>query len=57
MNNLGMDRRRGGDLLAAMNDRLNALIEAEVGDDIGQMLPGREDAAWTLDPSVSRLRM
>ena len=32
MNNLGMDRRRGGDLLAAMNDRLNALIEAEVGD-------------------------
>ena len=34
-----------------------AMAEAEVGDDIGQMLPGGEDAAWTLDPSISRLRM
>ena len=45
MNNLATDRCRTGDLLAAMNDKLNALIEAEVGEDIGQMLPGGEDAA------------
>ena len=29
----------------------------EGGEDIGQMLPGGEDADWTLDPSISRLRM
>ena len=57
MNNLATDRRRTGDLLVAMNDKLNALIEAEVGEDIGQMLPGGEDANWALDPSISKLRM
>ena len=57
MNNLATDRRRAGDLLVAMNDKLNALIETEVGEDIGQMLPGGEDANWALDPSISKLRM
>jgi arylsulfatase len=57
MKNLAMERRRYGDLLLAMNDKLNALIEAEVGEDIGQMLPGGADADWTLDPSISKLRM
>ena len=40
-----------------MNDKLNALIEMEVGEDVGQMLPGGADADWTLDPSISKLRM
>ena len=34
------------DLLLAMNDKLNRLIEAEVGEDKGQMLPGGLDAGW-----------
>jgi arylsulfatase A-like enzyme len=57
MVNLAMDRKTNGDLLLAMNGKLNALIEDEVGEDIGQMLPGGADADWTLDPSISNLRM
>lgn len=57
VNNLALDTAKNGDLMVAMNDKLNALIESEVGEDIGQMLPGGEDADWTLDPSISRLRM
>jgi hypothetical protein len=57
MNNLAMDRRGNGDLLVAMNEKLNALIESEVGEDRGQMLPGGNDANWTLDPSIGKLRM
>ena len=57
MNNLALDIQRNGDLLVAVNDKLNALIESEVGEDVGQMLPGGEGANWTLDPSISRLRM
>lgn len=57
MKNLAMDQRSNGDLLVAMNDKLNALIESEVGEDIGQMLPGGADANWTLDPDISKLRM
>ena len=57
MKNLAMDRRNNGDLLVAMNDKLNALISSEVGDDIGQMLPGGADANWVLDPDISNLRM
>jgi arylsulfatase len=40
-----------------MNGKLNTLVESEVGEDHGQMLPGGPDANWTLDPSVSKLRM
>ncbi len=34
------------DLLLAMNDKLNRLIDSEVGDDRGQMLPGGVEAGW-----------
>jgi hypothetical protein len=37
--------------------QFNALIETEVGEDRGQMLPTGPDANWTLDPSVGTLRM
>ena len=57
INNFAVDRRKNGDLLVAMNDKLNDLIETEVGEDVGQMLPGGADADWTLDPSISKLRM
>jgi arylsulfatase len=57
MNNLATDSRRNGDLLVAMSEKLNILIEAEVGEDIGQMMPSGDNANWKLDPSLSHLRM
>ena len=57
MNNLAMDRRGNGDLLVAMNDKLNALIASEVGDDDGQMMPDGNSANWKLDPSIVNLRI
>jgi hypothetical protein len=33
-------------LLLAMNAKLNQLIDSEVGEDRGQMLPGGVDAGW-----------
>jgi arylsulfatase len=57
MNNLALDTKQNGELLVAMNSKLNALIESEVGDDVGQMLPGGTDANWTLDPNIEHLRM
>jgi arylsulfatase A-like enzyme len=46
MQNLAHDRRRHAELVLAMNSKLNALIEAEVGEDRGQMLPGGIEAGW-----------
>lgn len=43
LNNLA---RSKPDLLLAMNDKLNRLIDREVGEDRGQMLPGGIDAGW-----------
>lgn len=57
MNNLAMNRRANGDLLIAMNNKLNSLIESEVGVDDGQMMPDGKDANWKLDPSITKLRI
>jgi len=57
MQNLAGDRSRYGELLLAMNDKLNRLIEAEVGEDIGQMLPGGTDGQWELSANIQQLRM
>jgi arylsulfatase A-like enzyme len=38
--------RRNRDLVLAMNDKLNRIIDSEVGEDRGQMLPGGIDAGW-----------
>jgi arylsulfatase len=43
MNNLAQSNP---ELLMAMNDKLNRLIDEEVGEDRGQMLPGGIDAGW-----------
>jgi arylsulfatase len=50
--NLALDRNRYGDLLVAMNAKLNALIEQEVGEDVGQMLPGGIDGGWVATSAV-----
>ena len=54
MRNLADDDK---DLLVAMNDKLNGLIETEVGEDVGQMMPDGSEENWTLDPSIATLRM
>ncbi|MCK6487737.1 MAG: sulfatase-like hydrolase/transferase [Planctomycetes bacterium] len=46
LDNLARDPKRYGDLILAMNGKLNALIDAEVGEDRGQMLPGGIEAGW-----------
>lgn len=52
-NNLALEPKRNADLLEAMNARLNALIEKEVGEDIGQMLPGGVDGGWIATDAVN----
>jgi arylsulfatase A-like enzyme len=46
LDNLAIDTKKYGELLEAMNAKLNALLDAEVGDDLGQMLPGGVDGGW-----------
>jgi hypothetical protein len=43
--------------IVAMNDLLNLLIESEVGEGVGQMLPSSADTNWALDSSITKLRM
>jgi arylsulfatase len=38
-----------------MNAKLNRLIDAEVGEDAGQMLPGGVDGGWVATPAVNDL--
>ena len=45
MTNLAMGDS-SSELVLAMNDKLNRLIDTEVGEDRGQMLPGGADAGW-----------
>jgi arylsulfatase len=46
MVNLAADRARSGELVLAMSEKLNRLIDSEVGEDRGAMLPGGADAGW-----------
>lgn len=52
MRNLAVDRARNGDLVMAMNAKLNRLLDSEVGEDRGQMLPGGIDAGWEVTPET-----
>ncbi len=52
MNNLAMDRQQHGELILAMNEKLNRLIDEEVGEDRGQMLPGGVEAGWEVTPET-----
>jgi arylsulfatase A-like enzyme len=55
LDNLALDRQKNADLLMAMNAKLNKLIDAEVGEDVGQMLPGGVDGGWVATPAVNDL--
>jgi len=52
MVNLAAEGARQEELLLAMNGKLNRLIDAEVGEDRGQMLPGGADAGWEVTPET-----
>lgn len=52
MHNLAVNAKKHGALLEAMNAKLNTLLDAEVGDDAGQMLPGGVDAGWVATDAV-----
>jgi arylsulfatase len=52
VDNLAMDRKRHAELLLAMNEKLNRLIDTEVGEDVGQMLPGGVDGGWVTTDAV-----
>ena len=55
MHNLALDRVKNAELLLAMNAKLNSLIDSEVGEDVGQMLPGGVDGGWVATPAVHDL--
>jgi arylsulfatase A-like enzyme len=57
MTNLARDRNKYAEIIEVMNNKLNMLIENEVGDDIGQMLPTIDGTDWRLSPSIRNLRM
>lgn len=48
MNNLALDTRKNGELVMAMNEKLNGIIDSEVGEDVGQMLPAAEGVNWAV---------
>ena len=52
MTNLAAPAVRNRELLLAMNEKLNRLIDAEVGEDPGKMLPGGIDAGWEVTPET-----
>lgn len=51
--NLAVEPQRNKKLILAMNEKLNALIDEEIGEDIGQMLPKVQGVDWAttkIDP-------
>lgn len=46
LNNLAMNTKQHGELIVGLNAKLNRLIDSEVGEDRGQMLPGGIDGGW-----------
>jgi arylsulfatase len=52
MINLAAKPGASRELVLAMNEKLNRLIDAEVGEDRGQMLPGGIDAGWEVTPET-----
>jgi len=50
--NLALDRGKYQQLIEEMNAKLNALIDREVGEDLGQMLPKDPGGGWVLTEAV-----
>lgn len=55
LDNLALDPVKNAALLAMMNAKLNRLIDEEVGEDVGQMLPGGVDGGWVATPAAHDL--
>jgi arylsulfatase len=53
-NNLADGAKPNNELLLAMNEKLNRLIDAEVGEDRGAMLPGGIDAGWEVSAETMK---
>ena len=51
--NLALDPDKHRELLEMMNAKLNALVDKEVGEDVGQMLPGGVDGGWVTTNAVN----
>jgi arylsulfatase len=51
--NLALDRSKYQHLIEEMNAKLNALIDREVGEDLGQMLPKDPGGGWVLTGAVN----
>ena len=51
--NLALDRSKYQHLIEEMNAKLNALIDREVGEDLGQMLPKDPGGGWVLTEAVN----
>ncbi len=49
MKNLASDRKGNGDLIAAMNGKLEAIIKEEIGKDDGREMPDIPTVDWTID--------
>jgi arylsulfatase len=49
MTNLANGGRAERELMMAMNDKLNRLVDREVGEDRGESLPGGIDAGWEVN--------
>ena len=52
MRNLAVDRKKHGDLILALNAKMNRTLDAEVGEDRGQSLPGGIEAGWEVTPET-----
>jgi arylsulfatase len=51
--NLALDRSKYQHVIEEMNAKLNALIDREVGEDLGQMLPKDPGGGWVLTGAVN----
>ena len=47
--NLALEPERHRALIEEMNAKMNAVIDREIGEDIGQMLPHVDDVGWAVD--------
>jgi arylsulfatase len=49
MNNLALDKKKNVELILAMSDKMNKLIDDEVGSDKGEFLPDIKNVNWAFD--------
>src|SRR5262249_29155654 len=55
LNNLPRGTKKNGDFLVSMNAKRNKVMDAEVGEDVGQMRPGGVDGGWAPTPAARDL--